>query len=126
MYLLIAALVPFALGRVLLSDPLAGFLDPTLAFVVLAASHFLVGALAWSSHYSGFPNRLAYLLVMTMHTGSYALNWQAYAVPANSADTFNLLVNLMVLGGVLLPSFLLYAGAFVSLIGFPAEDEYEE
>ena len=126
MYLLIGCLIPFIIGRLLLSEPLAGTMDETLAFVILVVSHYVVGGMAWSSHYSGFTNRIAYLLVMTIHTGTYALNWEAYAVPALTADSFNLLSNLMVLGGVLLPSLFLYAGTFVALSSYPAEDEEEE
>ena len=125
MYLLVAIIIVFMIGRLVMS-PWGAEVDPYLWFIILFVAHYAVGALAWSAHYSGFPNRLSYLLAMTLHTGTYALNWDAYSAHQLDIDPNSLLVNVMVIGGVFLPSMLLYAGAFVALATYPADDEEEE
>ena len=75
MLLLLVALMPFITGRIIMMDSMKD-VDPVMSFPILVIMHFFVGWAAWSSHYAGFTNRLAYLTVMLIHVGTYAFNWE--------------------------------------------------
>lgn len=136
MYLLIGAILVFALGRLSITPPFNG-VDPVVSFLLLILCHVLLGVMAWHSHYHDFANRILSVIALAMIGYSYILNWPAYAVPTRTAEepitvatidaTYtSVLLDFMVILGVLIPVFMSFGGFIVAIITAPRMDEVEE
>ena len=97
---------------------------PIIQLVILLIAHGTAGLASWAGDYRSYADRLMWMLALSIHAVTYALNWPVYQGITGSTElTRELLPNLAAFGLVLLPSLLIYGGPIAALIHPPRRTE---
>ena len=104
MTVLAASLLPFIVGALLTSG---GGQGAYLNLAALLVTHNIAGWASWTAHYQAWGQRVLWLLALGVHTLTYTIHRTHYFAIEDA-----LLQNLMVLGVIVIPSGLMYAGPF--------------
>ena len=107
MTVLAASLLPLVIGVLLTSS---GGQDAWLHFAALLLAHNIAGWASWTCHYQAWGQRVMWMLAVGLHTLSYTVFWEVYATEQV------LLQSLVILGVIVIPSGLMYAGPFNAVL----------
>ena len=107
MTVLAASLLPLLVGVLLTTS---GGQDAWLRFGTLLMAHSIAGWASWTCHYQAWGQRVLWMLAVALHTLTYTIFWDIYAVEQD------LLQNLVILGIIVIPSGLMYAGPFNAVL----------
>ena len=90
---------------------------------VLSVLHGAAGWASWSCRSTGWGDGLLWALALTLHTVTYALNWELYAALEGHDGVVEDLAIVMI---IVIPSLLMYGGPFRAIIRPPEEVREEE
>ena len=125
MAVLAVASLPLIAGVLLSGGYVAGEQDALIYLAVLSVLHGAAGWTSWSCRATGWGDGLLWAVALTLHTVTYALNWELYTGLAGGYGeqlaNANLLENLTVVAVILIPSILMYGGPFRAIIRPPEE-----
>ena len=122
MVVLAVTALPLVAGVLLSGGYIAGEQDVLIHLAILAVLHGTAGWVSWSCRATGWGDGLMWAVALTLHTVTYALNWEIY-VGLEGRD--GAIKDLAILTVIVIPSLLMYAGPFRAIIR-PPEELYDD
>ena len=113
--------LPLAAGVLLAGGYIAGEQDALVYLAILSVLHGAAGWVSWSCRATGWGDGLLWAAALTLHTVTYALNWELYAGLEGHAGVVE---DLTIVTVILIPSLLMYGGPFRAIIR-PPEEVYD-
>ena len=118
MVVLAVTVLPLVVGVLLSGGYIAGEPDAVVHLGILAALHGAAGWVSWSCRLNGWGDSLLWAVALTLHTVTYALNWEIYA---GLEGHDGVIEDLAIVAVILIPSVLMYGGPFRAIIR-PSEE----
>ena len=128
MVVLACTAAAFIVAVMLSSFVLLGELDVYVRFAVLLLAHGAAGWASWNAGLNGWGDRVLWMLAISLHTATYTINWQVYAIewgaviqeypnPQHLTEgEVSLLQNLVILGVIALPTLLMLGGPLRAML----------
>ena len=118
MVVLAVTVLPLVVGVLLSDGYIAGEQDAVVHLGILASLHGAAGWVSWSCRLNGWGDSLLWSVALTLHTVTYALNWELYA---GLKGHDGVIEDLAIVAVILIPSVLMYGGPFRAIIR-PSEE----
>lgn len=122
MVVLAVTVLPLLAGILLSGGYIVGEQDPLIYLAVLSVLHGGAGWVSWTGRASGWADGLLWAVALTLHTVTYAFNWDLYVGLEGEGGVIE---NISIIAVMLIPSLLMYGGPFRAIMR-PPEESFDD